>query len=289
MSILQLLKQTNNFTDNEKRIADYILDHLESISKLTITDLAAATYTSHSAIIRLAHKLNYSGYKELKNALIKASLLQLNQARHVDNNFPFDETTPDKDATITIADLMKNTINETVGQLDIKTFSKICDCLLKANKIMMYGQGDSQITARDFQNKLVKIDQIAIISEEYREEAWNSTNLTSDDCALFITYSGKMNHYRKIMGYLKSQQIPIVLLSGNPESDLLKFATYYLITDNKETDFAKVAPFSSQVGFQFLLNSIYACMFKRHFERNIKTLQTRQSIIEEGILSDNAE
>lgn len=287
MSIIQLLKQTNDFTDTEKRIANYILNNLDSVSKLSITDLATATYTSHSAIVRLAHKLNYSGYKELKNALIKASLLIESQETQIDNNFPFGDESSDKEVTTLLSDLMRNTVHETAAQLDLKTFSKICDCLLHSNKIMLYAQGDSQITARGFQNKLVKIDKTAIVSEEYREEAWNTTNLTPNDCALFISYGGRMKHYRKIMGYLKSQHIPIILLTGNPESDLLKFTTFHLITDNKETEFAKVAPFSSQVGFEFLLNSIYACMFKRNFEKNIKTLSTRQSIIQEGILSDN--
>lgn len=96
-----------------------------------------------------------------------------------------------------------------------------------------------------------------------------------------------MRHYRKIMGYLKSQSVPTILLTGNPNSDLLKFATWTLVTDNRETEFAKIAPFSSQVGFEFLLNSIYACMFKRQFKQNIIALQRRQRVIEEGILSDN--
>lgn len=287
MSVIQLLTQNDNFTNNEKRIADYIVQNLDTISDLTITDLSTATYTSHSAVIRLAQKLNFSGYRDFKNALIKASLANINQKVPIDNNFPFDSSSSDKDVTELLANLTKNTITETVLQLDIETLSKICDCLLQAKKILIYGQGDSQITGRSFQNKLVKLDKLAILAEEYREEAWNTTNLTPNDCALFISYGGQMKHYHKIMGYLRSQNIPIILLTGNSNSDLLEFSTYTLLTDNKETEFAKIAPFSSQIGFEFLLNSIYSCMFKRHFEQNIKTLQTRQQIIQEGILSDN--
>ena len=91
-----------------------------------------------------------------------------------------------------------------------------------------------------------------------------------------------------IKSYLKSQHVPIVLLTGNSESNLLKHATYSLITDNNELDFAKVAPFSSQIGFGFLLDCIYAGMFKRNFKKNIETLNTRQKVIQTGILSDNA-
>lgn len=286
MSVIQLLKHTDDFTNTEKRLADYILKNLDTVANLTITDLASATYTSHSAVIRLAQKLNFTGYKDFKNALIKAALVN-SQKIPIDNNFPFNADSSDKEVTELLANLIKNTVTETAIQLDTDIFSKICDCLLQANKILIFGQGDSQITGRSFQNKLVKLDKIAILAEEYREEAWNTTNLTVNDCALFITYGGRMKHYHKIMGYLRSRNIPIVLLTGNPNSDLLEFSTYTLITDNKETEFAKIAPFSSQIGFEFLLNSIYACMFKRHFNKNIETLQQRQDTIFEGILSDN--
>ena len=288
MSVIQLLKQNADFTETENRIASFILTNLEKIPNLTITELATATYTSHSAIIRLSQKLHFAGYREFKNALIKAALLKTNQEQQIDNNFPFNERSTDKDITETLANLTQNTIAETVAQLDMTAFSKICACLLKANNIMIYGQGDSQIVARSFQNKLVKINKVAIIPEEYREEAWNTTNLTVEDCAIFITYGGRMKHYSKIMEYLKSQRIPTVLLTGNPKTSLLKFAKYSLITDNNELDYAKISPFSSQIGFNFLLNCIYAGMFKRNFQKNIDILSNRQKIIQKGLLSDNA-
>jgi len=288
MSVIQLLKQNADFTETENRIANFILANLEKIPNLTITELATATYTSHSAIIRLSQKLNFAGYREFKNALIKALLLKSTQEQQIDNNFPFNERSTDKDITEILANLTQNTITETAAQLDMTSFSKICDCLLKANNIMIYGQGDSQIVARSFQNKLVKINKIAIIPEEYREEAWNTTNLTMEDCAIFITYGGRMKHYSKIMEYLKSQRIPTVLLTGNPKTSLLKFAKYSLITDNNELDYAKISPFSSQIGFNFLLNCIYAGMFKRNFQKNIDILSNRQKIIQKGLLSDNA-
>lgn len=171
MSVIQLLKQPDHFTSTEKRLADYILNNLDHIAHLTITDLATATYTSHSAVIRLAKKLNFSGYKELKNALIKAALIHANQKMPVDNNFPFDATSSDQEVTTVLANLTKNTITEIAAQLNTPTFSAICDALLRAHKILIYGQGDSQITGRSFQNKLVKLNKVGLLAEEYREEA----------------------------------------------------------------------------------------------------------------------
>lgn len=64
MKVLMKLSEMQNFTPNEKSIASYILLHKESILHLNIQELAKATYTSHSAINRLTHKLGLAGYKE---------------------------------------------------------------------------------------------------------------------------------------------------------------------------------------------------------------------------------
>lgn len=48
----QLIRQ-EAFTTTEKRIADYLKANRETAVYMTIEELAKATYTSHSAIIRL--------------------------------------------------------------------------------------------------------------------------------------------------------------------------------------------------------------------------------------------
>lgn len=53
MSLLYKLEYQDNFTDLEKGIANYILDHKDYIVDLKIIDLAEITYTSPSTISRL--------------------------------------------------------------------------------------------------------------------------------------------------------------------------------------------------------------------------------------------
>jgi len=44
----------------------YILNQKDNIEKLSTKDLANATYTSPSTVIRLSQKLGFSGWNELK-------------------------------------------------------------------------------------------------------------------------------------------------------------------------------------------------------------------------------
>lgn len=53
MLIEEKLTKQELFTTTEKRIVDYIRRNIEAAVYMTIEELAKATYTSHSAIIRL--------------------------------------------------------------------------------------------------------------------------------------------------------------------------------------------------------------------------------------------
>ncbi len=90
MLIEEKLTKQELFTTTEKRIVDYIRRNIEAAVYMTIEELAKATYTSHSAIIRLCKKMGFSGFKEFRFELgreVHQLIAQFNQT--IDPNFPF--------------------------------------------------------------------------------------------------------------------------------------------------------------------------------------------------------
>ena len=63
-------------TKVERDIANYLLEHRVSLSNLSTRDIAKEVYCSSSAVIRLAHKLGYQGYNQLKEQLQRLSFFQ---------------------------------------------------------------------------------------------------------------------------------------------------------------------------------------------------------------------
>ena len=60
------ISQENKYTETEKEVIDYLMNHLDLLEELSINVLAKKTYTSNATIIRLCRKTGYSGYKALK-------------------------------------------------------------------------------------------------------------------------------------------------------------------------------------------------------------------------------
>lgn len=284
MLILAALTQQTDFTTTEKRIADYVLANLPTLSNLYIKDLAAATYTSHSAIIRLAQKLGYHGFRDFQHALTVAATAQAQALTAVDANFPFQAD--DTAATIAkkLAALNISTIQSVHTQLDIPQLTAAVQLLADADRIFLFAQGDSQLRARSFQNKLVKLNKFAMIAEEYGDEAWQAANLSRHDCAVFISYAGNTTTHQQFATHFQAQHIPSILLTGNAQSPLIPLTTQHLIAALPETSFAKVATFASQTAFEYLLDNLFSLLYVQDYRHNLLTLQRNQALMQNGPL-----
>ena len=276
MTLLKKLEQKQGFTDTEIRIADYILINLEDVPNMFIQELAENTFSSHSAIIRLSQKLGYSGYRNFKIALIHEIQSNKHAFAHVDPNFPFLPSDSSIDIAKKMADLTIETIRKTLVKLDKNQLNKAVDIVRNANRIYLFGNGDSQIRARSFQNKFIKINKHLIIADEYGEATWNALNLEKTDCAIFISYAGSSVAHLKILKYLASMKIPTILLTGNSESTMSKLCELTLEVPYDEYDFFKVGTFSSQISFEYILDTLFSIIYAKEYTKNLNNLKQKE-------------
>ena len=89
MLILQKLEDMSTLSSNEKVVAKYLISHKLEINKISINDIAKTTYTSPSTTVRLAKKLGYDGWKELKREIVDELKYINDHYQNIDPNFPF--------------------------------------------------------------------------------------------------------------------------------------------------------------------------------------------------------
>ncbi|QOS78994.1 MurR/RpiR family transcriptional regulator [Paenibacillus sp. JNUCC31] len=268
MKILTQLSDMHNFTPNEKSIASYILTHKEHILHLNIQELAKVTYTSHSAINRLTRKLGLSGFKEFIISLAREFQQSTQNISNVDPNYPFSLNESSLQVAKEIAELMKETIQKNVAFMDDKLLTQTSHLLNQAERIFIYAQGDSEIRAKSFQNKLFKINKYVVIATELSEWAHHTVNLTPRDCAIFLTYHGKSKDYIRAAQYFKSENIPFITITATSQSQLASISTICIQVPNDEVKYAKIGTFSSQIAFEYVLNVIYSCIYKIDYLNN---------------------
>lgn len=289
MLLIDKLRLQQDLTNTEKRIADYILENLAEIPAINVAELAKNTYTSHSSVIRLSQKMGYEGFRDFRVAVSEIAHSDMFRSNPVDANFPFLPQDSTKEIAKKIADLTINTVQRTYAQLDEQTLDEAAALLANAERIFLFAQGDSQIRARSFQNKLVKINKFLIIADEYADEDWNAASMTSKDCAIFITYRARVPQYERMLKHFLNENVPSILITGNNQSNLIPLATQSIVFTQEELDFIKVSTFSSQIAFEYILDTLFSLLYVKDFQENLTDLKKKNKWIENGILSDNPE
>lgn len=287
MNLVQALKNDQEFTPNEKRIAAYILSNPLATSQFNLRDLATKTYTSHSAIVRFTQKLGFEGFRDFRVALIAYAQQYRFKEGAVDANFPFVPEDSTSDIANKMASLTKQTIEAMQVNLDEKTFEACVKTMLDAKRIFIFAKGDTQISARSFQNKLAKLGIFIVIAEEYADEAWVASNILKTDCAIFTSYRADSVKYQQFIEILKAESVPTILISSLDGKVLAGMTDHWLTTvDLERTDSLKIGTFSSQIAIEYIFNVLYAMIYMTNYQKNNKQIAKKFTRIQRGALDD---
>lgn len=269
MSITSQLEFEMDFSDSEKQIARYILSHDDEVLSLSSRELANKTYTSPATIVRLCRKLGLKGYDAFKiqySAELQSHTYSTNE---IDVNFPFDETDSLKEITYKIYELDNEVLKGTMQLIDYDLLQEVINDIYKYQYIDIYGSGNSLLAAMSFEHKMMRINRIVNLKVLHGEEIFMAQNSDDSHLALLISYSGETADVLKYAKILKGRNTKIIGITSVGDNELSRVADVVLNVYSKEKIFSKIAPFASQISFEYLLNIIYSGVFQKEYSKNI--------------------
>ena len=156
--ILKINNIYDNMTDVDKKIANYINENKELITKLSVSELAQNANVSSASIVRFSRKLGYSGFGELKIEIAKDLTLKSNDYSYI---------VKDSDAGInSIVNNITNKTIETINNItklnELDTIEKFIEEIINAKNVYVFGVGGSALVALDLQQKLLRINKPTI-------------------------------------------------------------------------------------------------------------------------------
>ena len=240
------ISQENKYTETEKEVIDYLMNHLDLLEELSINDLAKKTYTSNATIIRLCRKTGYSGYKALKVDLIKER-----------EAFQFNETT--EEIMKNMFSLYQESIKQVYSSLDIDVLKSIAHEIIHKKRIFLFSYGDTQTTVINFTNKLVKVNIFPTLATQFGEERHISKRMNKDDYALIISYRGQ-ERLLECVQTLSRNHVKIGLITANKKNSLMAYCDDLIMIPDCEKE-NRISTFYSQLAFQYVLSNLYAIIY----------------------------
>jgi DNA-binding MurR/RpiR family transcriptional regulator len=83
----------------------------------------------------------------------------------------------------------------------------------------------------------------------------------------------------KILKYLASKKIPTIILTGNSESTMAKLCELTIEVPYDEYDFLKVGTFSSQISFEYILDTLFSIIYAKDYTKNLHNLKKKEEAV----------
>lgn len=261
MNIQKALQEQLNFTENEKVIADYILEHKDDVLQMSIQQLAHKTYTSTSAIMRLCNRIHLNGFKDFKYEFSKEVLRPVSDESTVDPNFPFKKNASIPEISQQLKKLTVQTIQETQKLLSISDVKKVCHMMQEAKNVAIFGVGDAYLAGLAFQASLTRAGINFLSTPVYGEQGALANTLSKKDCALVLSYSGATPATISVAKLLKRKNVPTICITANADSQLAKMCDIVLLLPAKEDRGHRIAAFFSRTAMEYYLNIIFSYIY----------------------------
>ena len=273
------------FSNSERVIIDYILKEKMNIKDMTTKDIANATYTSPSTLIRIAHKMKFKGWNELKEAYLKEEAYLETHFLDVDANFPFTNDDTIMSIASKLAILKKEAIDDTLSLVTHDDLQKAVQTIRKASSIYVFAVSNNGLITQEFAHNMSRIQKKVTICNLQGELVYSAMNADSHSIAIIVSYSGETPILSRVIQALKVNRIPIIAITNIGENTVSKNADVVLRICTREKLYSKIATFSTDISFEYILDLLYSCIFALNYDKNVERKTKISSMIEKGRFS----
>lgn len=272
--LLRIKESIAAINPSERHAAKFILDHPESMIQMTVSELAEASGSSQSAIIRLCKSLGLKGYQDLK-------LRVAGDLQHPSTGEEYQEISPTSDIATIINSVSNNniySINETLNILDPVKIEQAVYLLENAGRIDFYGTGASQLIAQDAQHKFMRINKPCTAYSDTHLQLTSAVTLTEHDTAVAFSYSGETVQVIECIKAAKERGAKTIGITRYGSNTLGGLVDIHIETLSTEADIRSAAT-SSRIVQLNIIDILYIAVAGHSYQESLENLNRSRNAI----------
>ena len=230
----------DDFFEQERKIANYIIQNHTKVVNMTIGELAKSCGTSVATISRFCRKCDVEGFHQLKIQLAKEiveSGLETPVSNHISRT----------DIGQSLQNILANKIDEmkqTISLTDEHQLNAILDYIKSARIVQFVAVGNTIPVALDGSFKFNEIGIKSVAGTIWETQMAFSLSLGRDDVMIAISNSGESRQVVKMVQEAKKHGVVTVGITNNPNSSVGSSVDYHIQTATREKLFLNEICFS---------------------------------------------
>ena len=271
MLIRERLLFQENMTEVDKTLANFFIDSGRRVEKLSSRTIASTLFVAPSTVTRFCQFLGFSGYSDFKLAFLKELDYLERNFLNINPNFPFTENDINVALASKIATLYKETVEDSLSLLHHDSLQAATKLLSNAAIIYLGMVGDTFEMAETFKNRMIKIGKTVIVERRTDNLYYSACQVPKDACFILISYSGETESLLKVAKLLQNRKIPTIVLTSFGENALSSMFDIVIWISTREKLIENLGNFSSLISVSFILDTLYASVFQKHYTKNYQT------------------
>lgn len=261
------MQRHTGLTQNERHLRDYILRYPEKVAQMNTRELAQASFTSPSAVVRFCQKFGCKGLKDFKAELF-AQAGPLSDEEPPDGDYPFGADTPAAQVTASVLRVEQESLRRLWLTLQPDQVARAVELLAKAQVIDLCAIGTSGHMSADFAFRLRKFGRRVNVVSDRVDLSYSIQQMDPTHCLLVVSYSGANEQLRISLQAARDHQVPVVAITARPDSMAGMQADTLLLLPPLESNDDKISTFASSIAEKAVLDVLFAHLYQMDYDRN---------------------
>ena len=210
---------------NQRKAADFLLAHMREAPFLSIVDLEQQSGASKATIVRLAQRLGYSGFLELREHLIEGVQSQM----RITEMFPLSARPGRQETLSAVAHQDVKNINQTIARIDRKVFADVAHMILGAGHVYTLGLGISSLMSRILAYSLSQVAvRCTAFVHDYETFIEQIYVLGRSDLLIAFSFPPYSKETIEVVNVAAARKVPVVAVTDKVTSPISFYATRVL-------------------------------------------------------------
>jgi len=267
-----------NYTETERKIALYIINHLDIFKGCSSHSIAIALSVAQSSISKFAQKLGAQGFSELKMLLIE----EYSREKSAKTDHSLHSTIQRSDSLNVIAEKLiiekVQALRETTQTIDFTKLEKIIGIINKAQQIQIVGLGGSALAAKDLAFKLMKIGFRVTCEIDSHVQISVAQALTERDIQIALSYSGRKKEILIAAEAAKAKGAKIIAITSLAKNPLRDIADYILETVSNEDQW-RSSSISSRTAQNCITDLLFVGLLQLNDRHSLAMIERTRELI----------
>ncbi|MCI1880574.1 MAG: MurR/RpiR family transcriptional regulator [Sporolactobacillus sp.] len=272
--VFQIRAKLNNLSKSEKKVGQFVLDHLVETVNHNTSELAQMIGVSPATIVRFCRSVGLAGFSDLQVKLYAEST-------NIDQSLYTDIAPNESVAHISdkLAFRFKQSIAQTEEILDSACVDRFADLIDAKRTVYVYGLGASRIAAEDLAQKFSRIGKHMIHLLDHHLLASILINAGPDVLFVAVSNSGETKEVINLVKIAQQQNLTTIGILQKGNSRLGKLVDLAIAHGGGEGVLLRSAATTSLVSQLFIIDILYCTYICRHYDAAVNKLKDSRIII----------